>query len=348
MAIPSVPIQATYAVQTGNGQNFISCALVPGATSYVVQRSVDGFTYTTVASPVLPQYLDIAVTLGVAYWYQMAATNISGTSAFTTPIKVIPAPTAEMTLFQLRLSAQQRADRVNSNFVTIAEWNSYLNQAMFELYDLLVTVYEDYFLAPSASFNSDGVTYMYPLPNGSLTFNNQAGTPFVPQAFYKLTGVDLAINSANNAFVTVDNFNFSDRNNYVYPNSSSSIYGVFNLRYRLMGSTIEFIPTPSAGQTIRLWYIPRLTQLLQDTDTTAISISGWIEYVIVRAAYLALTKEESDTTQLEGQLLALKQRIEETASNRDAGRPQHISNTRSENGWGGWGNSGFNGATGGY
>lgn len=347
MAIPATPTQSTFAVSTGNGQNYVACALVPTATSYAIQRSVDGITYTTVSSPTLPQYLDTAVTLGTQYWYQMAAVNTSGTSTYTTPIMVIPAPTAEMTLFQLRLSAQQRADRVNSNFVTIAEWNSYLNQAMFELYDLLVTVYEDYFLAPSASFISNGADYFYPLPNGSNTFTNQTGNTFTPQAFYKLTGVDLAINSANNAFVTVDSFNFADRNNYVYPNSSSSIYGVFNLRYRLMGNQIEFIPTPSAGQIIRLWYIPRLSQLLQDTDTTSISISGWIEYVIVRAAYLALAKEESDTTQMEGQLLALKQRIEETASNRDAGRPQQISNTRSENGRGGWG-SGFNGPIGGY
>ncbi len=348
MAIPSTPTQSTFAVQTGNGQNFISCALVPTATSYAVQRSVDGgITYPVTYSTTLPQYLDTAVSLGIQYWYTMTAVNISGPSSPTTPVMVIPAPTAEMTLFQLRLSAQQRADRVNSNFVTLSEWNSYINQAMFELYDLLVTTYEDYFLAPSASFNSDGVNFFYNLPNGSNTFTNSAGASFTPQAFYKLTGVDLAVNSSNNAFVTVDRFNFSDRNNFVYPNSSSSIYGVFNLRYRLMGNQIEFIPTPSAGQIIRLWYVPRLTQLLQDTDTTAISISGWIEYVIVRAAYLALAKEESDTTQLEGQLLALKARIEETAQNRDEGKPNTISNTRSENGWGGWG-GGFNGPIGGY
>lgn len=277
----------------------------------------------------------------------MAAVNGSGTSSYTTPISVIPAPTAEMTLYQLRLSSQQRADRVGSQFVTTAEWNSYINQAMFELYDLLVTTYEDYFLAPSASFTTDGTTYFYNLPNGSSTFTNAAGSTFTPSAFYKLKGVDLSVASANNAFVSVDRFNFSDRNNYVYPNSSSSIYGVFNLRYRVMGSQIEFIPTPSAGQVIRLWYVPRLTQLLQDTDTTNISISGWIEYVIVRAAYLALVKEESETTQLEGQLIALKSRIEETAQNRDEGAPQTISNTRGNNGWGGWG-SGFNGPIGGY
>jgi hypothetical protein len=115
-----------------------------------------------------------------------------------------------------------------------------------------------------------------------------------------------------------------------------------------MGNNIEFIPTPSASQVIRLWYIPRLTQLLQDTDLTSISISGWLEYVIVRAAYLAIAKEEGDCSEFGQQLVALKQRIEETAINRDAGMPDTISDTRSTNGWGSnWGN-GFSGGSAGY
>jgi hypothetical protein len=117
-----------------------------------------------------------------------------------------------------------------------------------------------------------------------------------------------------------------------------------------MGNNIEFIPTPTSGQKIRLWYIPRLTELLQDTDTTAIGISGWIEYVIVRAAKYALDKEESDTSKLTEEIVFLKTRIEETAANRDVGQPDKISDTRrggsgnSGNGFGG----GFNGGIGGF
>ena len=110
---------------------------------------------------------------------------------------------------------------------------------------------------------------------------------------------------------------------------------------------IEFIPTPSAGQAIRLWYIPRLTQLLQDTDTTNTGISGWIEYVIVRSAMYALAKEESDISVLTQQLLFLKGRIEETAANRDAGMPDTISDTNQGNWSNGW-SGGRNGAVGGF
>lgn len=271
-----------------------------------------------------------------------AALLSNSTSSFTTPQSVVPTPTGEMCLSQIRLAAMQRADRVNSNFVSIPEWRSYINQAMFELYDLLVSVYEDYYIATPVQFPiTDSNTFLYPLPNGSNTFQNalNPGQTFTPQPFYKLIGVDLALNNATNAYVTINKFNFIDRNRYVYPNTASTIYGVFNLQYRVMGSNIEFIPTPSAGQQIRLWYIPRLTELLQDTDTTTTGISGWIEYVIVRAAKYALDKEESDSSKLTEEIMFLKGRIEEMAANRDAGQPDKISDTRGNNGgWGqGWG-----------
>lgn len=342
-----------FIVQTANRQNLVSWNLSAGATSYIVQRSQDNVTYSTVAtvsgSPLATSYLDSAVVTGTQYWYQVAAANTSGNSNYTQPQSVVPTPTGELCLSQIRLKAMQRADRVNSNFVTTSEWNSYINQSMFELYDLLVTLYEDYFVATPIQFVADGTTFLYNLPSGQNTFLNAlTNQTFTPDPFYKLIGVDLALNNATNAYVTVNKFNFSDRNRFVYPNTASTIYGVFNLQYRLLGTNqIEFIPTPSGGQALRLWYIPRLRELLQDTDTTTMGISGWIEYVIVRAAYYALTKEESDTGPLVLQLGALQKRIEESAANRDAGMPDTISNVNNGNWSNGW-SGGSNGSIGGF
>lgn len=352
MAVPGIP--TNFNVQTGNQQILVSWNLVAGAISYVVQRrSLDNVTYTTVATvsgTPLVTYLDTSVLLNTQYWYQVAAVNISGTGAYTAPQSAIPTPTGEMSLAQIRLAAQQRADRINSNFVTQTEWNSYINQSMYELYDLLITVYEDYFIAPAIQFPTQGINVnLYPLPNGSNTFTDAiTQQPVTPPPFYKLSGVDLGLNSTQNAFITLNRFNFIDRNRYFFPNTGSILYGIFNPEYRVMGSNLQFLPAPTAGQIVQLWYIPRLPQLLQETDTTYIGISGWIEYVIVKAAYYALTKEESNTQQLEAQLLALTKRIEETAANRDAGQADKISNTRMNtgNGWG-WG-GGWNGPSGGY
>lgn len=345
---PGTP--TNFVVQTANRKNLVSWDQTTGATSYVLQRSLDNITFATIVtltgSPLANSYTDESVTVGTQYYYKVLAANSDGDSPYTSSLGAIPAPTGEKSLAQLRLESQQRADRVNSQFVGTAEWTTFINKAMFELYDLLTTVYEDYFLADPIQFTSDGTTFIYDLPDGSNEFTNAiTQATFTPKPFYKLMGVDLALQNSPNGYVTVNKFNFIDRNRFVYPNTASTIYGVFNLQYRVMGDKIQFIPTPSANQGLRLWYIPRLTELLSDTDTTDIGISGWLEYVVVRAAKYALDKEESDTTKLDEELIFMKQRIEESASNRDAGQPDKISATRTSiPGWGG----GWNGNSGGW
>lgn len=333
MAIPSTP--SNFYVQQGNGQVFLSWDLTSGATTYPVQRSTDGVTFSTLSTPATNYYLDTAVTIGTNYYYKVAATNVDGTSAYTSAQSVVPTSSGTLSLGQLRLMSQQRADRVNSKFVTTPEWNTYINQSLFELYDLLVNSYEDYALASPVTFSTDG-SARYALPNGT---NYSGASPF-----YKMMGVDLALNQNDDSWIPIPKFNFIDRNNYIYPTMGATFYGAYNLSYRVMGSNIEFIPSPSSGQTVRLWYIPRFTQLLKDTDI-ADGYSGWLEYVIVDAAIKALQKEESDTSVLLLQKQALIKRIEESASNRDAGQPDTISDTRSISNGYGW--NGFNGTNGG-
>lgn len=327
MATPAMPIDIT--LQQANGQIFLDWSLVAGATSYQVQRSEDGVTYTIVASPTVNSFLDDTITVGVLYYYKVASTNTNGTSPYTYAGAIIAAYAGELPLANVRLAAQQRADRVNSQYVTKAEWNSYINQSYFELYDLMVTTYEDYSVAVPVDFVTDGTSDKYALPNG---VNYDGARPL-----YKLLGIDCGLANGVNGYVTLKKFNFIARNKYVFPNITSTFLGVFNLQYRVMGSNIMFIPTPSAAQVMRIWYVPRLRSLLQDTDIMD-GISGWDEYVIVDAAIKALQKEESDVSVLMAQKMALKSRIEESASNRDAGQPDTVSDTRS---WSSrWGSSG--------
>ena len=118
MGIPGIP--TNFYAQTGNQTNLVSWNLSPGATFYTVQRSQDNVTYAPIAtisgSPLATSYLDTAVTLGTQYWYNVSAGNTSGSSSYTKPQSVVPTPTGEMYLSQIRLQSMQRADRVNSNF----------------------------------------------------------------------------------------------------------------------------------------------------------------------------------------------------------------------------------------
>ena len=341
--IPFPPTQLY--VQMGNAQILLTWENVAGATSYVVQRSLDGVTYSTVASPVVNKYLDTSVTVGVQYFYQVASHNTSGTSAFNPtqangfPATEIPTVSGTMSLYALRQAAQEMSDRVNSNFVSMPEWNKFINLAADELYDLVTTVYEDYQMYQPVYFTTNGSTSTYPMPDGITQFQDANGNNIVPPPIYKLSGIDLGLNNAPNGFVTVSKYNFIDRNRYVFPNTASTIYGVFGLQYRFLGNSIRFIPQPSSSQPIGIWFIPRRVQLLQDTDISE-GYNGWIRYVIVRAAKYALDKEESDTTKLDQELTFLKKRIEDSAPNRDEGQADTISDARSAQGYGPDGSSG--------
>lgn len=338
MAIPATP-QNFYA-QQGNGQAYLSWDLVAGATSYSLQRSTDGVNYVTVATPSVTNFLDTTVTINTQYYYIVASVNGSGTSTYTAAQVTIPCLQGKISLGELRLRSKQTADLENSNFITLPEWNFYINQSALELYDLLITVYEDYFVAPRLLFTTDGVNNLYALPNGQ----NYNSAP----ALYKLYGVDIGLDSSTNAFVTLKKFSFISRNRYVYPQLTANLLGVFNLQYRMIGDNIDFIPVPSGNQPIGLWYFPRLRTMLADSDIME-GISGWSEYVIVDAAIKALQKEESDSTKLEDRKIMLRQRIEESATNRDAGQPECISPTRSwGERWGGAGGDPSGGSWGGY
>jgi hypothetical protein len=241
--------------------------------------------------------------------------------------------------------ALQRADRVNTNFVTVPELNSFINLACDELYDLITASFEDYSVYQPVYFTTNANQSTYPLPDGVTSFLTFNGQTIVPPPIYKLAGVDLGLTSSPNAFVTVQKYNFIDRNRYVFPNTASTIYGVFGLQYRFIGNNIRFIPQPSSLQPIGIWYVPRRIQLLQDTDTTD-GFNGWNNYCIVRAAKYILDKEESDTTKLDEELAYLKGRIEEMTPNRDEGQADTISDTRNATGFGPDGGFGWGGPAG--
>jgi len=269
-------------------------------------------------------------------------------SPYSSSASAIAAPPGEMSLYELRLRSQETADRVNSNFVTTSEWNAFLRLAMYELYDLLITTYADYNIAAPVFINTNGASFQYALPDGTNYLGGVLGgsTGDPAPKLYKLSGIDLGVNTSNNAWVTLRSFDWIDRNNYVYPNSTSTIYGVYNMRYRMMGNNLNVIPTPAGNQQLRLWYAPILPALLKDTDLTTIGYSGWLRYPIVRAAKYALDKEEgTDTSKLDAEIQFLKTRIEQSAATRDQGVADTISNTRRDPVYGGsgWMNHGSNG-----
>jgi hypothetical protein len=238
----------------------------------------------------------------------------------------------QTTLGSMRTQIRQRCDFVNNNFITDQEFNSYINASRFELYDILCQKFgDDYYVATPYTYTT----------SGKVSALTNASTYPLPGDFYKGLGVEVALNPQDpNSWVSLRKFEFIQRNLWNFPNVYT-FYGITNLRYRFNGTNLLIVPIPSAGQTIRLWYAPRLNYLLNDTDVFD-GVSGWEEYIIVDCCIKALAKEESDASVFMAQKAALLQRIEEAAANRDIGEPETVSDSKRRNF--AWGDPGENGS----
>ncbi len=352
-------------LQTGNGKNYLTWNLTPAATSYTVQRSLDGITFTTIATltggTLANSYLDSAVSVGTNYFYQVAVTTFAFTPS--SPTSITPCAPGQINLGYLRYQSKLRADMLKSNFVTNDEWNFMINNSVMELYDLLVCKFgEDYFLAPPLVIASTSAL-AYPIPDGTnnLQINgipNSGGTP--APACYKVYGMDYngfgAQLTNTQGWVSMSRFNWSDHNKYnlLLGSASNNVSGQYcTFQFREMGSQIYIIPT-NTGQYFRLWYVPLNPQLLLDTDMMPFGYSAWWEYAALDAASKALAKQQlfDQAQDLQNKKMAMEVRIEVTAANRNVGQPNTATNSRATMGdpnfsGASWGGNGFGGGMGG-
>ncbi len=329
-AIGNVVTPPNFTLMSAEGQVLLSWDLTPLATIYYINRSTDGVSFSNIASTTMLSYNDDSCDLDTVYYYQIQAGNGTASSVATQTLTGIPLKPGETTLGNMRLEAQQRSDFINDPFISTQEWNTYISQSWKELIDLLVEAYgSNYYVKEPYSYTTDGSSLAYPLPSD----------------FYKLLLVEVALNPGDpNSWVTLRKYEFIQKNLWNYPNVYT-FYGVTNLRYRLMGTDLTLVPIASAGQTVRIWYVPRPSQLVSDTDIVD-GISGWEEYVIVDACIKALTKEETECQNFKEQKMALLARIDGIKNTRDVGEPEKVSDSKLRNF--AWGDDGsFGGGNGG-
>lgn len=209
---------------------------------------------------------------------------------------------ASVTLSTLRTRARARADMegaTSTSFVSDSQLNQFINDSVKELHDLLIQ-----------KFGSD-----YYLTSGTLTFSS--GVAAVPSGFYKLAGIDYNIAGRT---VSLDRFNFAERNAY----KNSALFTNWDKPvYRLEGTNVRLLPQVADGTTATIWYHPAASELSGDSDSVNYP-SGWEEYIVVDAAIKMRVKEESEIQELLIAKQEQRQRIEEAASNRDAGDPDRI------------------------
>ena len=220
------------------------------------------------------------------------------------------------TLQNLVDRVRQRADMTGSAFVSDAEVISYINVAMAEIHDVLVTKFEDYYVS----------THQYTLPGSGSGLT--AGQFALPDSFYKALGVDFDVGGVT---YRLRPYHFQERAMYNSPGVVAST--VTNTLYHIQGESIRFIPAPTVSGTVTLWYVPEAEQYSTSEseymaktvyDKAPAVAYGYEEYVVIDAAIKCLQKEESDVQVLLVPKQQQLERIEQAAGKRDAGESYSI------------------------
>lgn len=215
------------------------------------------------------------------------------------------------TLLQLRTRARQRADAVNSTFVTDSELTNLINLGLSELYDLVVSSFEDYFTISTTLTVASG------------------NTVALPVTFYKLRGLDY---NNNGSYQSVREFSFNERNS----SSPSTLYWTRQYtvprKYRIVGDNLLLQPESQSTGLYRLWYVPAPTFLVTDADVIPESLSkfGWDDYIVLWAAERMLSKEESPITDVVAERMQVAGRIAKMASDRQVDQSETVQDVRNE------------------
>lgn len=333
MAIPAIGAvitPANFQIMSAESQVILTWSPTPLATIFYISRSTDAVTFSEIGTTTLLTYSDTTGTIGTIYYYYVQAGNGTASSQPTLTLSGLSLNPGETTVGNIILECRQRTNKEKSGFYTSQEMTSMVSQSYKSLYDKIVTAYgDDYYVATPYSYTTGQNQQLYPLPPN----------------FYKLLLLEVALNPQDpNSYVTVKQFMFRQKNLFNYPNQYT-MYGITNIRYRLNGNNIMIVPQTQGGQTLRIWFAPRPSQLINQTDLVD-GISGWEEYIVADVCIKMLAKEESDVSVYVRQLQVMDKRLDEMAKNRNIGEPQTVTDTKSVNfAWGepgdGWNTGGM-------
>jgi len=212
----------------------------------------------------------------------------------------MPTQVSTATLSDLRTRVRERADMVDSDFVTDSELTTYIQLSYRKLYNLVVTTFSDWYVEDPVEFTiSSGNTYT------------------LPSTFYKLVAVDFLLNGR---WIEVRRYTMTERNR-----QTSGAFRTFHpsIMYRLMNNKLRFIPTDNALGTYRYWAVNKPSIPVDDADTIE-GENGWDEFVVLDAAIKCLNKEESDVSVLLLEQNQIKEDILINANSYDEGGSERV------------------------
>jgi hypothetical protein len=176
----------------------------------------------------------------------------------------------DLTALVTRVQANVDRTFTTTSFVTTAQAEQWVNDGLARIHYKIANSGEDYLLTAASSVPFVAGTSAYNLPTG----------------FYKAKGVDYV--GSDGLRYSLHRYMAAERNRREGAPSTGIGY-----EYRILSSTINFIPTPGSGSYI-LNYIPVYTVLTSAALWSTVIPIGMEDYAVAYASAQCMMKEESD------------------------------------------------------
>lgn len=217
------------------------------------------------------------------------------------------------TLRQLsRLYSDERgvSDPTSDGFVKTTELDLLINLELRSLYDRLIQAGGHDYYESSASF---------PTVSGTSEYTLASMTP-AASTFYRLRRVQIEWGTRD--IEEIDDFAVGEELEY----QNCGAWGRWGAKaFRVVAGKIRIRPTPTSAATVRIYYIPALTDLTSASgNNTFDGVNGWHDAVCLGVACKILDMQNMQSGALQQRRDEVIARIDAMAAERAAEQPKRV------------------------
>lgn len=197
-----------------------------------------------------------------------------------------------VTLLSMRTDVAVRGGYENSADITPAILNTFINEAVKQVWDILKSKRDDLLVTSAILTTAVGVD-----------------ATALPAAFYQLRKLEIADSSAPSGWRRLRQTTLD------VSHQIAQLFGK-RYRYRLQGPNVVLHPTPQAIETLRIYFIPTAPQLAADGDTFD-GVNGYEDLVFQMALYRCRDRQEQDLSSCTREIARLTAQISSASDGRD-------------------------------
>lgn len=253
----------------------------------------------------------------------------------------MPSPVTQSAL-RARVRTVVRQPNANG-FISDTELNRLLNEAAYELYDLLIAARGELYYTTEWAFNTVVGQRRYVLPTKfyRLVGINITSQPGVPSEEVPLLEAPQVTPPVNAVWLELPRMSMAEwhRQDSLYGSTYSilkyTLTGMGNNGTNQQKAEIALYPVPSGIYCINLMYIPVLDLSGAPVSAEPVydGINGWEDYIVYSVASVVAGMQEDSNDLWLAKKAELKKRIEALAPTRDRVQPVQVADRWDDAPW---------------